>query len=107
MRKSTGQRKIVAYRSRKASQTAKEPGKDNFPYSALKFFLLVFSATILRPLTSARNYATMADRKSTNSEEIILLLECKKAGVISLGTLHPYFMQIYRIWSKNDLKITF
>ena len=53
------------------------------------------------------DYATMADRKSTNSEEIILLLECKKAGVISLGTLHPYFMQIYRIWSKNDLKITF
>ena len=59
-----GTKKNVAYRSRKASQTAKEPGKDNFPYSALKFFLLVFSATILRPLTSARNYATMADRKS-------------------------------------------
>ena len=34
------------------------------PYSALKIFLWVFSATILRPLTSARNYATIADRKS-------------------------------------------
>lgn len=29
-----------------------------------KSLLLVFSATILRPLTSARNYATIADRKS-------------------------------------------
>ena len=34
------------------------------PYSALKVLLWVFSATILRPLTSARNYATIADRKS-------------------------------------------
>ena len=35
-----------------------------FPYSALDSFIWVFSATILRPLTSARNYATIADRKS-------------------------------------------
>ena len=36
----------------------------DFPYSALNSFLWVFSATILRPLTSARNYATIADRKN-------------------------------------------
>ena len=29
-----------------------------------QFVYMVFSATILRPLTSARNYATIADRKS-------------------------------------------
>ena len=34
------------------------------PYLALKVFLWMFSATILRPLTSARNYATIACRKS-------------------------------------------
>ena len=28
---------------------------------------MVFSATILRPLTSAMSYATIADRKSANS----------------------------------------
>ena len=33
-------------------------------YSALKVFLWTFSATILRPLTSARIYATIATRKS-------------------------------------------
>ena len=49
--------------AKNASQTAKEPSKER-PYSALKFFLWMFSATILRPLTSARNYATIADRKS-------------------------------------------
>ena len=54
--------KIVAYRSGNTSQTAKEPGKEQ-PYSALKIFLWVFSATILRQLTSARNYATIADPK--------------------------------------------
>ena len=46
-------------------------------------------------------------RKSANSEGLMLLLECKKSGVISLGGLHPYLPQIYRIWLKNDLKITF
>ena len=40
------------------------------PYSALNSFLWVFSATILRPLTSARNYATIADRKRQNSRGI-------------------------------------
>lgn len=46
-------------------------------------------------------------RKSATSEGLMLLLECKKSGVISLGGLHPYLPQIYRIWLKNDLKITF
>ena len=55
-----------------ASQTAKEPSKE-IPYSALKVFLWVVSATILRPLTSARNYATIADRKS-KFERLILSL---------------------------------
>ena len=41
------------------------------PYSALNSFILVFSATILRPLTSARNYATIADRKSANSRGVM------------------------------------
>ena len=39
-------------------------------YSALKVFLWVFSATILRPLTSARNYATIADPKKQIREVI-------------------------------------
>ena len=40
----------------------------NDPYSAINVYLWVFSATILGPLTSARSYATIADRKRQNSE---------------------------------------
>ena len=42
---------------------SKRAEQGNDPYSALKVFLWEFSATILRPLTSARNYATIADPK--------------------------------------------
>ena len=35
--------------------------------------------------------------EKANSEEIILLLECKKTNVISLEALHPYFSKNYRI----------
>ena len=48
---------------------SKRAEQETFSYSALKFFVLVFSATILRPLTSAKNYATIADRKSANSRD--------------------------------------
>ena len=47
---------------------SKRAGQGKLPYLALDSFIWVFSATILRPLTSARNYATIADRKSANSE---------------------------------------
>ena len=43
---------------------SKRAGQGKLPYLALDSFIWVFSATILRPLTSARNYATIADRKS-------------------------------------------
>ena len=43
-----------------------EQGKGS--YSTLNSFIQVFSATILRPLTCAKSYATIADRKSANSK---------------------------------------
>ena len=55
--------KSLRYRFVKQLVSKKRAEQGNFPYSALQIFLWVFSATILRPLTSARNYATIADRK--------------------------------------------
>ena len=49
-----------------------------------RFEHLSGAATILRPLTSARNYATIADRKSVNSEVLLQadndaeIISCKK-----------------------------
>ena len=47
----------------KPLRAEKQPSKGN-TLLGCKFVLLEFSATILRPLTYARKYATIADRKS-------------------------------------------
>ncbi len=49
---------------------SKRAGQGKLPYLALDSFIWGFSATILRPLTSARNYATIADRKSKTQGDI-------------------------------------
>ena len=63
LRKSTGQSQNRCVQVRKCLIDSKrvEQGKSLLGSKSL---LLVFSATILRSLTSARNYATIADRKS-------------------------------------------
>ena len=42
---------------------SKRAGQGKLPYLALDSFIWGFSATILRPLTSARNYATLSRPK--------------------------------------------
>ena len=80
-----------------------------FPYSALKVFYRCFQqmtsamrestersgSTILRPLTSARNYATIADRKSANSE-----------GNMVYQKNNGYFKPEKKIPSQNSLPLT-
>ena len=84
-------------------------GSLQFPYSALKVFYRCFQqmtsamrestersgSTILRPLTSARNYATIADRKSANSE-----------GNILYQKNNGYFKSEKEIPSQNSLPLT-
>ena len=64
--------KIVAYRSGNASQTAQESSREIILTRLLDVFLWVFLVTILRPLTSARNYATIADRKRQIRKVILI-----------------------------------
>ena len=52
--------KSLRYRRTECLVDSKRAEQGTQPYSALKLFLWVFSATILRPLTSARNYATLS-----------------------------------------------
>ena len=58
-------------------QTEKEPSKVNITYLAVNEFI-VFSATILRPLTYARNYANLRPRKKQCSEGTDKALRLKK-----------------------------
>lgn len=55
----------------------------------------MFSATILRPLTSTRNYATIATRKSKDGE---LLKICQNINsiLIKSTTLKKYFLQFFQ-----------
>ena len=60
--------KSLRYRHVKRACKQKKSRERKLPYSALNSFILVFSVTILRPLTCAKSYATIADRKSANSK---------------------------------------
>ena len=55
--------KSLRYRRINSPTDSKRARQGCNPYVAPKLFIWVFSATILRPLTSARNYATIADPK--------------------------------------------
>ena len=59
------------------------------PYSALQVLLWVFSATILRPLTSARNYATIADRKGKFRGQYGISKEKQRLFQIRKGNTQP------------------
>lgn len=45
--------------------------------------------------------------EKADSEEIILPLECKKTGVISLEALHPYLSKIIEFDAKITIKTAF
>ena len=62
--------KSLRYRRAKCIIGNKRAEQGKLSLLGSKSLLWVFSATILRPLTSARNYATIADRKSANSEGV-------------------------------------
>ena len=72
----------MAYKQKRAEQ-----GK--IPYSALKGFIWVFSATILRPLTSARSYATIADRKRQNSRCTCHRNKTNERKLCAAGNMEP------------------
>ena len=71
---------------------SKRAGQGKLPYLALDSFIWVFSATILRPLTSARNYATIADRKSANSEGLITVVRMQKVQCDFIRSLAPLLL---------------
>ena len=63
MRKSTEEEKSLHSSRCMPLRAEKQTSKEN-TLLGCKFVLLVFSATILRPLTYARNYANLRPRKS-------------------------------------------
>ena len=111
-----GKAKIVAYMVW-GNSYKEQPDRIN-PARLKESYIKVFSSSRgAKPRTprskAEYDFATVDVREElcyhsltekANSEEIILLLECKKTNVISLEALHPYFSKNYRIWCKNSYK---